>query len=151
MGHITVEVNRLAAAARSGELAELCRTHGLDLLVLFGSAVPVFDAAELGPRAPSKSGEPRDIDLAIAIERGAAPPDVLAILQDLYLLTGSERIDLMVLDHAGPVARQRALTRGRMLFEGSPGRFAEAQILAAMEYLDTAPFRELALGMLANR
>lgn len=63
----------------------------------------------------------------------------------------SERIDLMILDRADPVAKQRALTRGRVLFEAAPGLYAEAQIAAAMEYLDTAHLRRLSLAAMAQR
>lgn len=65
-------------------------------------------------------------------------------------MTGEERFDLMMLDRAGIVARQRALTRGRKLYEARPGLFADAQIAAAMEYFDTAPLRDMELQLLAR-
>lgn len=56
----------------------------------------------------------------------------------------------MLVDTAGPVARQRALTRGRLFYEAAPGLFAEAQTVAATEYLDTAFLRRLTLAAMAH-
>lgn len=139
----------------SGELAALGRRHGLDLMVLFGSAVRQFDRLAPDPGRPwvgdEPDPEPRDIDIAVRSEHGGAEPDPLALLQELYELTGSERIDLMMLHRAGPVARQRALSRGRKLFESEKGVFAEAQIAAIMEYFDTEPLRVLGRQLLASQ
>ncbi len=47
----------------------------------------------------------------------------------------------MVLNRAGPVARERALVGGRPLYQHQPDDFANAQIAAIMERLDTAWLR----------
>jgi hypothetical protein len=138
------EVARLAKAAGRGALADVCAAHGVDLMVLFGSAAPLLDPD------PQPDPPPHDIDIAIRRAPGTARIDQLGLLEDLYRISGSERIDLMLLDAAGPVARQRALTRGRLLYEAAPGLFAEAQIVAALEYLDTAHLRDLTLAAMAR-
>lgn len=138
------EVDGLAAAAQAGLLADVCQKHGLDLMVLFGSAAPLLDAGQ------QQQPPPRDIDIAIRRAPGVLRVDQLGLLEDLYRLARSERIDLMLLDAAGPVARQRALTRGRLLYQATAGLFAEAQVAAALEYLDTAHLRELTLAAMAQ-
>ncbi len=152
MRGIAEELCRLRDAADSGALAALCGRRGLDLMVLHGSAVGLFDGIRDGS-AGGGAGRPmpRDIDLAVRVEHGGGEPDPIQLLQDVYELIGSERVDLMMLHRAGPVARQRALTRGRKLYEAASGRFAEAQIAASMEYYDTEPLRRLSRSLLGAR
>lgn len=69
-------------------------------------------------------------------------PDELVLLDELVKLTGYDKIDLAVIDHASPVLRASALV-GVALFEATPGRFAETQMEALAEYRDTAPLRRL--------
>lgn len=45
-------------------------------------------------------------------------------------LAGIDTVDLMVLNRAGPVARERALVGCLLLYEGRAGVFANAQIAA---------------------
>jgi len=131
------EHKRLRDAATQGALGELCHRHDLDLLVVFGSVlVP--------------GGEPRDLDVAVRCAPGGESPDVLSLLDDLYHLTGSERIDLLVLDRAAPLARERAVTAGEPLFQRKPGDFANAQIAAIMERLDTDGFRAMELELMSS-
>lgn len=134
---VRVEHARLREAAAQGTLAELCRRHGLDLLVVFGSVL-------------DPDSDPRDLDLAVRFGPGDDARDTLKILDDLYRLTGSERIDLMVLNRAGPLARERALTTGEPLFQRKPGDFANAQIAAIMERLDTDRFRAMDLELMSS-
>jgi predicted nucleotidyltransferase len=133
---VRVEHARLQEAVTQGTLAALCHRHDLDLLVVFGS---VLDAAS----------DPRDLDVAVRFGSGNDAHDTLKILDDLYRLTGSERIDLMVLGRAGPLARERALTTGEPLFQRRPGDFANAQIAAIMERLDTDRFRAMDLELMS--
>ncbi len=127
----------LREAARQGTLATLCDRHGLDLLVVFGSVL-------------SDTGDPHDLDVAVRLMSRDHAHDTLEILDDLYRLTGSERIDLMVLNRADPLARERALTTGEPLFQRSPGDFARAQIAAIMERLDTDRFRVMELELMSS-
>jgi predicted nucleotidyltransferase len=131
---VRIEYARLRQAAGQGALAEFCRGHGLDLLVVFGSVL-------------NPDSDPRDLDLAVRFGPGADTHDTLKILDDLYRLTGSERIDL---NRAGPLARERALTAGEPLFQLKPGDFANAQIAAIMERLDTDRFRAMDLELMSS-
>ncbi|WP_236791195.1 hypothetical protein [Amycolatopsis sp. GM8] len=85
----------LRAMAATGELAQLCARHGLDLLVVHGSAV---DPEPLRPA--------RDLDLAFRARPGAQS-DVVALTNDLLDATRFDGVDLMDLGRAGPVARAR--------------------------------------------
>lgn len=114
--------------------ADLAQRHGLDLVVAFGSAV-------LAP------GEPRDLDLAV---RCPTRIDVLAVLQDVYELTGFEEVDLLDLRRAGEVAAYEALEHGVVLHEALPGLFAEAHIAAWARKVDTDWLRRLQLDALAG-
>lgn len=129
-------VLRLSEAERTGELAELCRRTGVDLLVLFGSSA-------------RGGSEPRDVDLAVRYvpETGS---DVLGLLQELYQLTAYEDFDVLDLGRAAPLARDRALTGAKILYEARPGLFASQQIAALMERMDTDEMRRVELELLAR-
>jgi predicted nucleotidyltransferase len=128
-------LSRLVAAATSGELRTACERHGVELLVAFGSAV-------------RRDGRAQDLDIAVRLD--PAETDVLALLDDLSTISLTSRIDLMNLAAAGPVARERALVGGLVLFERSPGTFARAQIAAMMERMDTDWLRRLDLDLMAR-
>lgn len=134
---VRVEHSRLREAATRGALADLCHRHDLDLLVVFGSVL-------------DPGSDPHDLDVAVRFRPGRDTRDTLKVLDDLYRLTGSERIDLMVLNRGAPLARERALTTGEPLFQLRPGDFANAQIAAIMERLDTDRFRALELELMSS-
>ena len=56
----------------------------------------------------------------------------------------------MVLNRAGPVARERALVGGIPLYEGVSGAFATAQMAAVLERMDTDHLRRLDLELMAQ-
>jgi predicted nucleotidyltransferase len=134
-------LERLVDEADTGALARLCRRHAISLLVVFGSATHP-DAEDGGP-------PPGDLDLAVRFEPDARR-DLLTLLDDLYQLIGLEAVDLMVLDEAGPVARERALVGGRPLHQGRPGAFANEQIAAIMERMETEELRRIELELMAR-
>lgn len=127
-------MQRLRAAADDGRLDELCRRHGVRVLTVFGSAA-------------RPDTEPRDVDVAVGFEPSAGG-DVLALLDELTVLTGSDELDLMVLAHAGPVARERALVQCLPLYESEPTAYAAAQVAAMGERMDTEWLRALDLETL---
>lgn len=129
-------VGRLIAAVVSGDLAKLCSRSEIQLLVLFGSA-------------NLTDSEPHDVDLALRFER-ESPRDVLALLNQLYRLTGYETFDVLDLGRARPLARERALVGGRVLHESRPGCFANEQIAAIMQRLDTDHMRQVELELMSR-
>lgn len=112
------------------------RRENIALLVVFGSAL-------------TDAPDPGDVDLAVWFDRGGSS-DVLALFNGLYQLTGYEGYDVLDLGHAGPVAKERALVGTEVLYEARPGLFANLQIAAIMERMDTAAFRQLDLELMAE-
>lgn len=132
---VRTALDRLRAAASSGELDELCEVHGARLLAAFG-------------RATRTDGEPADLDLAVRFEDDAG--DLLRLLEDLSRLAGTDHLDVMDLGRADPVARERGLVGGVPLFESERGVFARAQMAAMLERMDTAWLRDLDLDAMAG-
>lgn len=127
---------RLLAAEASGDLAALCARLRVELLVLFGSAA-------------REDADASDVDLAVGFEHGETA-DLLGLLDGLYQLTGYEDFDLLDLDRAGPVARERALVGIRLLHQSREGAFANRQIAAMMERMDTDEMRRVELELMAR-
>ncbi|MDO5068149.1 MAG: hypothetical protein Q4D96_12780 [Propionibacteriaceae bacterium] len=128
-------LERIRQASADGSLAELCRSQGIELLVLFGSAV--------------SSPTPGDIDLAVGFEPAGAG-NLLDAVNALSEAFATDALDVMDLDRAGPVARQRALTRGEILHQSSPRAFSERHLWALAEYMETAGLRQLQREVLAG-
>lgn len=122
-------------AVADGSLERLCDRYGLDLVVLFGSAVD--------------SDDPGDIDLALAFGKDSGK-DFLATLTDLQALVPGDHLDVMNLDVAEPVARYEAMTHGQPLFARTGADFWERQIFAINHYIETQPLRDALLRSLAS-
>jgi hypothetical protein len=129
-------LNQLRRDARSGRLASLCQETGIELLVAFGSATD-----------PDWPLPPRDLDLAVILTSGSG---LLPALDALTTYLGLERIDLLDLGRAYDVARAQALGLGEMLYELTPGTFAEQQILALVKQADTRWLRDPQLEALSR-
>jgi predicted nucleotidyltransferase len=129
-------LERLRAAAGSGELRALCRRRHVNLLTVFGSA---------GRGEP----EPRDLDIGVLTEHGA-DFDLFGFVADVIELVGLEQVDVAHLNAAGPLLRERALVGSIILHENEPGTWARASTAAVMERLDTEWLRRLSLELLAR-
>lgn len=127
---------RLRAAADAGELDALCRRHRIRVLTVFGSA------ARDDPEA-------RDLDVGVLLERGATI-DYLPLIGDLERLTDAD-VDVVHLNEAGPVLRERALVGSVVLDESEPGAWASASTATVLERMDTEWLRRLDLDLLADR
>lgn len=128
-------VDQLRIDRESGALAALCQEMGVELLTLFGSARTCPDSAG-------------DVDLAYGFARAGAA-DELGLANALGERYG-DLLDLLPLDRAGEVARYAALGPAEVLVELQPGGFAERQIRAFRDYVDTQRFRDRALQVLAS-
>lgn len=126
----------LQAAAADGRLDALCAKHDVRVLTVFGSTV-------------RPDAHPQDLDVAIGFEPGKRG-DVLALLDDLSRLTGSDDVDLLVLDDAGPVARERALVGCLALYESEQSAYALTQVAAMLDRMDTDWMRALDLQTLRS-
>jgi len=128
--------HHLVAAADDGRLPALCDRNSVEILTAFGSAI-------------RDTAEPSDLDIAVRFRAGA-PSDMLALIEELAELTGSDDLDVMDLDRADPVARSIALTDCEPLFEATNGGYVREQIRAVQERLDTAWLRSMELERLAS-
>jgi predicted nucleotidyltransferase len=128
-------LRRLRALAENGGLDELCERHGISVLTVFGST-------------ENGSDRPRDLDIGDLLEP-SRKPDYLPLIGDLQDASDSD-IDLVVLNNAGPVIRERALVGSIALYESRPGAWANAATQAALERMDTDWLREAALELLAR-
>jgi len=127
---------RLRAAAAAGGLEELCRRHRIRVLTVFGSAARDDPAA-------------RDLDVGVLLEPDAAI-DYLPLIDDIERLTDAN-VDVVHLNAAGPVLRERALVGSVVLVESEPGAWASASTAAMLERMDTEWLRRLDLDLLADR
>jgi predicted nucleotidyltransferase len=127
---------RLRAAADAGELDVLCRRHRIRVLTVFGSA------ARDDPTA-------RDLDVGVLLEP-CASIDYLPLIRDLELLTDAD-VDVVHLNEASPVLRERALVGSVVLDESEPGAWASASTAAMVERMDTDWLRRMDLDLLADR
>jgi hypothetical protein len=72
-----------------------------------------------------------------------------AFVDALTTITRFDRVNVGVLNGAGPTLRARALT-GRGLYENERGAYAIAQMAALGEWRDTAKLRRLDLRRMAG-
>ncbi len=133
-------LERLRAASATGRLDRVCEQLGIEMLVVFGSAVD-----------PDRVGRPGDLDLAVR-RRTDAPGDLRDVVNALIDLTGTSDVDVLDLGAAGVVARARALgPPAEPIFEATAGDVARAQMAALTYAMETAPLRRRDLELLADR
>ena len=135
---VAAALAELRRAAADGRLGAVCARQGIELVVLFGSAVH-----------SQRPGAARDVDVAVAFRRSGRR-DLLGAVEDLAALVPGDHLDVMDLDRAGPVARVEALTKGEVLLETRRGAFTEREMSALGEYLETAYLRDALLRELAR-
>lgn len=128
---------RLQELAQAGELDDLLQRLGVELLTLHGSAV------ESQPLRP-----PADLDIAVL---HGPHGDLLETIGALVQLLGLDEVDVMDLRRAGPVAKAQALGPVCVpLYESRSGLYAEHQMRALTERMETAWLRRLDLRLLAQ-
>ncbi|MBA3373698.1 MAG: hypothetical protein H0T98_09335 [Euzebyaceae bacterium] len=141
-------LGRLLAAATAGALDAVCERFGVEVLGAFGSATDP-DSPELRAWFVYPWRAPRDLDLAVRIAADTHP-DLVGLAAALHAVCGPAEIDLLDLRTAEPVATTAGLVGGVPLYEHRPGAFAEAQVAAVLEELDTAWLRRLELELLSS-
>ena len=127
---------RLRAAAVSGALDTLCQRYGVVLLTVFGSTA-------------RGEPDPGDLDIAVLTAHGANL-DLFGLVTEILDLVGLDKVDVVHLNVAGPLLRDRALVGSVILYEGMPGTWARASTAAVMERLDTDWLRRLGTELLAG-
>ncbi len=111
-------------------LADVCRRHGVSLVVRFGS------------HATGAARPDSDLDLGVLVdEYPVAPEQELALIRDLVHALRRADLDLVILNHADPLLCYHAARDGQPLYEREPGTFARFRFRAWKRFIDTARFR----------
>ncbi len=105
-------------------LAVVCRTHGIRLLLQFGSTV--------AGRAHAAS----DVDLAVLLERRPGSLDAhVDLVGDLQTLVPGREVDVALINNADPLFLRKITEQCRLLY-GSPRALHELKIYAFKRYQD---------------
>lgn len=123
-----------ATNERAGELLRRLRRvlvtrPGVRFAFLFGST------------ARGDSGPLSDVD--IAVYHDPAIEDLRWLLADLVEASGTDRVDLVALNSAGPLLRQRVFRDGIPIVVQDHDLLGRLRFRTQIEYLDTAPLRRL--------
>ena len=114
----------------SPDLDRIARTHGIRMLVQFGSTVT--------GRVHAGS----DVDLAVLLERPLTLAERSELTHDLQALFPDREVDLAVLNHADPLFLKQVMDTARLLHE-TPGELRRLQLLAFKRYQDHRKYLEL--------
>lgn len=106
-------------------LRTIAARHGLGLVVVFGSVL--------------RDGPASDIDVAV-LPNGRFDP--IWLLADLEQAFGPADFDLVDVRRSPPLLRREVML-GLPVFEARPGLFAEQQIAALTEFMETQWLRDL--------
>lgn len=121
------------AAARRRLAAALDR-DGVAAVYLFGS------------QASGATGPLSDVDVAVWASPTLDSERRFQLRLDLIAAAsttlGTDEVDLVVLDDAPPLLRQRAWSGGLLLLDREPRTRIRCETRALVEYLDTQPLRE---------
>ena len=109
-------------------LRRAARSHGIRLLVAFGSQVT------------GRTHAASDVDLAVVLDNPKAG-DPLRLIADLQAAF-PHQVDVLWLDRADPLVRWAALKQPRLLL-GDARELARAQVYAWRRFVEYRPFFEL--------
>lgn len=109
-------------------LAAAARTHGIRLLVAFGSQVS------------GRTHAASDVDLGVVLDHPNTV-DLLRLIGDLQAAF-PRTVDIVLLDHADPLIRWAAL-RAPQLLVGDARELSRAQLYAWRRYVEYQPFFDL--------
>ena len=104
----------------------------------------VFGSSQQGVVRPGS-----DLDIAVLFTRKPTLEERVVLLTDLQQAAGLEKVDLMILNEASPIARMEALS-GLLLFCRDDGARSIFTSLAAREYESEMAFLAWGLAMQAE-
>ncbi|MEX2106817.1 MAG: nucleotidyltransferase domain-containing protein [Solirubrobacterales bacterium] len=112
----------------------------------------VVAAMLIGSQARAKAGPLSDVDIGVWHEPGLGPDERLELQLELAAAAaaalGTDEVDVVLLNHATPLMRHRAIRDARRLVERDPKTRVHLEAKAILDYLDTKPLRaEFAQGM----
>jgi predicted nucleotidyltransferase len=112
----------------------------------------VVAAILIGSQARGNPGPLSDVDIAVwhapdLDSRGRLDLQV-SLASDAGRALGTDEIDVVMLNHAAPLMRHRAVRDGKRLVERDHDERVRLETRAILDYLDTAPLRaELGRGV----
>lgn len=112
----------------------------------------VVAAMLIGSQARGNPGPLSDVDIAIwhdpSLDSRGRFDLQLRLASDAGHALGTDEIDIVMLNHAPPLMRHRAIRDGKRLVERDHNERVRLETRAILDYLDTAPLRaELGRGV----
>lgn len=111
----------------------------------------IVAASLIGSHARGATRPLSDIDIGVWHEPHLNPAALLqmrlSLAREAAQALGTDEVDIVLLNHAAPLIRHRAIRDGQQLVERHRKARVQLETQALIEYLDTAPLRaELARG-----
>lgn len=105
---------------------------------------PVVAAYLFGSQASGQATALSDVDVAVLLEPNAPAPGMIQarLISDLMLVFHRSDVDVLVLNRASVLLRDRAIVRGRLLYCRDDAARVRFEVATRREYLDTQPLRE---------
>ncbi len=91
----------------------------------------------------SEKGSGNDIDLAILFEKRASYRRITELLEDLYGILGTQRIDIVDLGRASPVFKFDVMKTGKLFFARDAHTLNNFEHKVIKEHMDTAYLRRI--------
>lgn len=126
-------------AERLEALRDVARRFGVRSLGAFGSRT----GGEIRPDS--------DIDLCVDFRHRTSADEELAFHEAVVEALGTDRVDVVNLDTAGPLALREIALHGRPIYEAEPKAFVNRQVAGLGIYMETARFRRLGSELLRTR
>jgi len=108
---------------RVENLKDIFKKHGVTLAYLFGSL------------ARNKTND--DIDIAVLSRQ----KNLLSLIEDISIILGTDRIDIIDLSQASPVMRMNIIKSGKLIYKENGSIENEFESRVLKEYRDTAFLR----------
>ncbi|KKP88219.1 MAG: hypothetical protein UR93_C0019G0014 [Berkelbacteria bacterium GW2011_GWA2_35_9] len=115
----------------SPEFKHLSQQYGLNFLVLFGS------------HASGLANQLSDFDIGYSADNDIDIETEHQITTKLKNILNNPKVDLVNVRKTTPLLAKKALLEGALLAENTPHSFANDQIRAYHNYVETKPLREL--------
>lgn len=105
----------------------------------------VVAASLIGSQARGDVHALSDVDIAVWVATDLDPPRRQRLRLDLLAAAegalGTDRIDVVMLNHAPPLLRHRAIADGLLLVDRDRDERIRLETRAVLDYLDTVPLR----------
>ena len=116
-----------------------------DALTAVFTRYPVVAAYLFGSQATGQTSPLSDVDIAVILEPGLASPGTVQaqLISDLMLVLRRSDVDVVVLNTAPPLLKERAISRGRLLYCRDEIARVRFEVAARREYFETQALRDL--------